>query len=163
MGRYCRFWLASPPRPARSVSRARLAGYGKRRLLRCCAAPNFAFRLASQQDQRRGHGGLDLGGVRRAATAASGICGQLKLIDRFTPFNLDPKATRPSYEWQRQCVATRKQVNRQNEQFDRLPDGQAETDQRRRHTAGQLRHHRHPAGALVGGPPASAPRPESDR
>ncbi|KBM62838.1 fatty-acid-AMP ligase FadD25 [Mycobacterium tuberculosis KT-0032] len=83
------------------------------------AAPNFAFDLASRKTKDEDMEGLDLGGVHGILNGSERVqpVTLKRFIDRFAPFNLDPKAIRPSYGMAEATVyvATRKagQPNRQ--------------------------------------------------
>lgn len=63
------------------------------------AAPNFAFDLASRKTKDEDMEGLDLGGVHGILNGSERVqpVTLKRFIDRFAPFNLDPKAIRPSY------------------------------------------------------------------
>lgn len=97
------------------------------------AAPNFAFDLASRKTKDEDMEGLDLGGVHGILNGSERVqpVTLKRFIDRFAPFNLDPKAIRPSYGMAEATVyvATRKAGQPPKiVQFDpqKLPDGQAE-------------------------------------
>ncbi|WP_191499891.1 AMP-binding protein [Mycobacterium simulans] len=97
------------------------------------AAPNFAYDLASRKTKDEDMAGLDLGGIHSILNGSERVqpVTLKRFIDRFAPFNLDPKAIRPSYGMAEAAVyvATRKAGEPPkivNFDSEKLPDGRAE-------------------------------------
>ncbi|WP_421840157.1 AMP-binding protein [Mycobacterium sp.] len=97
------------------------------------AAPNFAYDLASRKTKDEDMAGLDLGGVHSILNGSERVhpVTLQRFIERFAPFNLDPKVVRPSYGMAEATVyvATRKAGEPPkivNFDAQKLPDGQAE-------------------------------------
>lgn len=97
------------------------------------AAPNFAYDLASRKTRDEDMEGLDLSGVHGLLNGSERVqpATLRRFIDRFAPFNLDPKAIRPSYGMAEATVyvATRKAGDPPkivNFDAKKLPGGQAE-------------------------------------
>jgi acyl-CoA synthetase (AMP-forming)/AMP-acid ligase II len=96
------------------------------------AAPNFAYELAARKTSDEDMAGVDLRGVHTIINGSERVqpATLKRFADRFAPFNLDPKALRPSYGMAEATVyiATRR-VGEPPEiaNFDakKLPAGQA--------------------------------------
>ncbi|GAB3015035.1 AMP-binding protein [Mycobacterium bourgelatii] len=96
------------------------------------AAPNFAFDIAARRVKDEDLAGLDLGRVHAILNGSERVqpATLRRFIDRFAPFNLQPKAVRPSYGMAEAVVfvATREAGDPPKVvSFDanKLPDGQA--------------------------------------
>ncbi|QUR67332.1 AMP-binding protein [Mycobacterium spongiae] len=97
------------------------------------AGPNFAFDLASRKTKDEDLEGLDLGGVHGILNGSERVqpITLQRFIDRFAPFNLDPRALRPSYGMAEAVVYVATLKTGQppkivNFDAQKLPDGQAE-------------------------------------
>ncbi len=97
------------------------------------AAPNFAYDLASRKTKDADMAGFDLGGIHGILNGSERVqpVTLKRFIDRFAPFNLDPRVVRPSYGMAEAVVyvATLKAGQPPKiVDFDaeKLPEGQAE-------------------------------------
>jgi acyl-CoA synthetase (AMP-forming)/AMP-acid ligase II len=63
------------------------------------AAPNFAYELAARKTSDDDMVGVDLGGLHTAINGSERVqpATLKRFVDRFAPYNLDPRALRPSY------------------------------------------------------------------